>query len=43
MGVRSDRAVERREHGGVEYHFCSQRCAQTFDDCPEVYVTRLAT
>jgi adenylate cyclase len=41
MGVDSERAVERREHGGVEYHFCSRRCAEAFDDCPEVYVTRV--
>jgi len=40
MGVDPTRAVERREHGGVEYHFCSQRCSEAFDQNPEVYVTR---
>ena len=41
MGVDRARAVDRRVHGGVEYHFCSERCSEAFGDAPELYVPRV--
>jgi adenylate cyclase len=37
MAIDPERAAERRLHGGVEYLFCSPRCAATFDESPETY------
>ena len=37
MHVDPARAVERRERQGVEYLFCSERCAAAFDASPQRY------
>jgi class 3 adenylate cyclase/YHS domain-containing protein len=37
MAIDPDRAADRRLHDGVEYLFCSARCAATFDERPETY------
>jgi adenylate cyclase len=37
MAVDPGRAAERRLHNGVEYFFCSERCALTFDESPGTY------
>jgi adenylate cyclase len=38
MAIDPARAAARREHGGVEYLFCSDRCALAFDENPADYV-----
>jgi YHS domain-containing protein len=40
MAIEPGRAAARREHRGVEYLFCSDRCAMAFDDDPAEYVSR---
>jgi adenylate cyclase len=37
MGVAPERAAGRIRHQGVEYHFCSLRCANSFSAAPERY------
>ena len=37
MAIDPERAAERRLHNGVEYCFCSDRCAAAFDESPEAY------
>ena len=38
MAIDPERAAERRLHDGVEYLFCSARCAVTFDGDPAAYI-----
>jgi adenylate cyclase len=38
MAIDPGRAAARRLHGDVEFLFCSDRCAQAFDDDPVEYV-----
>lgn len=37
MAIDPERAAEHRVHDGMEYLFCSERCAATFDESPETY------
>jgi adenylate cyclase len=39
MAIDPSRAAARRVHGGVDYLFCSDRCALAFDDDPGEYVS----
>jgi adenylate cyclase len=39
MAIDPGRATARRAHGGVEYLFCSERCALAFDDDPAEYAS----
>jgi adenylate cyclase len=39
MAIEPGRAAARREHRGVAYLFCSDRCAMAFDDDPAEYVS----
>lgn len=38
MGVDRTRAVEHRTWAGIDYYFCSERCARAFDRNPEAYL-----
>ena len=37
MAIDPERAAARRAHRGLEYLFCSEGCAETFDDDPAEY------